>query len=37
MSDILTAIERGLWRGFVAVATTGAVVWIIDRFFGGPR
>jgi hypothetical protein len=38
MSGVLEAVERGLWRGFAAMVTLGAVVWLIDRVFGGgPR
>ena len=34
MTGLITALERGLWRGFAAVLTTGAIVWAIDRAFG---
>lgn len=37
MSDLLSAVERGLWRGFAAILTTGVIVWVLDRLFGGPR
>lgn len=38
MTGLADAFERGLWRGFAWFITLGAVVWLIDRVFGGgPR
>lgn len=37
MTALLRAIEQGMWRGFVATATTGAAVWCIDKLWKGPK
>ena len=37
MTALLDAMTRGLARGFVALLTVGALVWLADRILGGPR
>ena len=36
MSGIITAFERGLWRGVVIVGTSVAVTWVVERLWGRP-
>jgi hypothetical protein len=36
MTGLLTAARRGLWHGLACIATTGAAVWLLERFWGRP-
>lgn len=33
MTALVNAIQTGMLRGFVAVATVGVIVWVLDRMW----